>query len=169
MPRQAPHASTRLPSKGRPGPGSATRASRADATLPVRGTERTLRVPLAGDVSGDYVISDEREDGSLVVAPNASMAAIRRRHGLCRRRSPSSRPNMARCSLPTEKVDQASRLVLARRRRAMLPAGTRRPPARRTCAGGRMLAGYCGNSSRNSAIMRERRMERRRASASSRT
>ena len=44
-------------------------------------SERALRVTVAGDRSGDYVITEEREDGSLVLAPDASMAAIRGRHG----------------------------------------------------------------------------------------
>jgi hypothetical protein len=45
-------------------------------------SERELRVTLAGDRSGDYVIVDERKDGSLVLAPDTSIAAFRRRHGL---------------------------------------------------------------------------------------
>jgi hypothetical protein len=45
-------------------------------------SEGTLRVTLAGDRSGDYVIVDERGDGLLILAPDTSMAAIRRRHGL---------------------------------------------------------------------------------------
>jgi len=43
---------------------------------------RTVRVTLTGDVSGDYVIVEERTDGSLVLAPDTSMVAIRRRHGV---------------------------------------------------------------------------------------
>ncbi|MBV8948288.1 MAG: hypothetical protein JOZ95_22880 [Solirubrobacterales bacterium] len=35
---------------------------------------------LSGDRSGDYVVVEERDDGSLVVAPDTSMEAIRRRH-----------------------------------------------------------------------------------------
>lgn len=45
-------------------------------------SERALRVTLAGDRSGDYVIVEQRKDGSLVLAPDTSMVAIRRRHGL---------------------------------------------------------------------------------------
>ncbi|MBV8218973.1 MAG: hypothetical protein JO325_10955 [Solirubrobacterales bacterium] len=45
-------------------------------------SERQRRVLLAGDQSGDYVIVEEREDGLLILAPDASMAAMRRRHGL---------------------------------------------------------------------------------------
>jgi len=45
-------------------------------------SERELRVTLAGDRSGDYVIVDEREDGLLILAPDTSMVAIRCRHGL---------------------------------------------------------------------------------------
>ena len=51
------------------------------ATLRQVESERALRVTLAGDRSGNYVIVEQREDGSLVLAPDASMAAIRRRHG----------------------------------------------------------------------------------------
>lgn len=52
-----------------------------DATLRQVESQRELHVTLAGRLSGDYVIVDEREDGSLVLAPDTSMAAIRRRHG----------------------------------------------------------------------------------------
>lgn len=33
-----------------------------------------------GDRTGEYVLGDKRADGSLVVAPDASMEAIHRRH-----------------------------------------------------------------------------------------
>lgn len=42
--------------------------------------ERAAHVKLSGDLSGDYVVVDERDDGSLVLAPDTSMDAIRRRH-----------------------------------------------------------------------------------------
>jgi hypothetical protein len=45
-------------------------------------SERELRVTLAGDRSGNYLIVEEREDGSLVLVPDTSMATIRRRPGL---------------------------------------------------------------------------------------
>lgn len=38
-------------------------------------------VKLSGDLSGDYVVVDKREDGSLVIEPDTSMEAIRHRHG----------------------------------------------------------------------------------------
>jgi len=44
------------------------------------GAERAAHVKLSGDRSGDYVVVDERDDGSLVLAPDTSMVAIRRRH-----------------------------------------------------------------------------------------
>jgi hypothetical protein len=66
-------------------------------------SRRMLSVTLAGDRSGDYVIVDEREDGSLVLAPDTSMAATGVATVSCRQRSPSSRPNTAWCSLPTTK------------------------------------------------------------------
>jgi hypothetical protein len=68
-------ASIRLPSEDQCGQGP-------DATLRQVESQRALRVTLAGDRSGDYVIVEEREDGSLILAPDTSMAAIRRRHGL---------------------------------------------------------------------------------------
>lgn len=72
MPRSLPCASIRLPSEtGVPG-----------GKLAHVESDHELRVTLAGDRSGDYVIVEEREDGSLVLAPDTSMAAIRRRHGL---------------------------------------------------------------------------------------
>ena len=45
-------------------------------------SERPLHVTLAGDRSGDYIIVEERKDGALILAPDTSMGAIRRRHGL---------------------------------------------------------------------------------------
>jgi hypothetical protein len=41
--------------------------------------EGVEHVILAGDVSGEYVVVERRDDGSLVVKPDTSMAAIRRR------------------------------------------------------------------------------------------
>jgi hypothetical protein len=45
-------------------------------------TERTEHVTLSGDRSGDYVVVEERPDGSLVVAPDTSADAILRRHNM---------------------------------------------------------------------------------------
>jgi hypothetical protein len=42
--------------------------------------ERAAHVKLSGDRSGDYVVVDGRDEGSLVLAPDTSMEAIRRRH-----------------------------------------------------------------------------------------
>ncbi len=41
-----------------------------------------VRIKVSGDRSGDYVVVEERPDGSLVVAPDTSIAAIRQRHNL---------------------------------------------------------------------------------------
>lgn len=38
-------------------------------------------ITVSGDRSGEYVIVEEREDGSLVVAPDTSVDAIRGRAG----------------------------------------------------------------------------------------
>jgi hypothetical protein len=40
--------------------------------------ERAARVTLSGDLSGEYVVVEQREDGSVVVKPDTSMAPIRR-------------------------------------------------------------------------------------------
>jgi hypothetical protein len=42
--------------------------------------QRSSHVTVEGGVSGDYVIVEKREDGSLVLEPDNSMEAIRRRH-----------------------------------------------------------------------------------------
>jgi hypothetical protein len=42
--------------------------------------QRASHVTLNGDVSGDYVVVEKRDDGSLVLRPDTSMEAIRRRH-----------------------------------------------------------------------------------------
>lgn len=38
-------------------------------------------VTLTGDLSGDYVVTEERPDGSLVIAPDTSAPALLRRPG----------------------------------------------------------------------------------------
>jgi hypothetical protein len=42
--------------------------------------QRSSHVTVEGDVSGEYIIVEKREDGSLVLQPDASMEGIRRRH-----------------------------------------------------------------------------------------
>jgi hypothetical protein len=42
--------------------------------------ERASHVTVEGDVSGEYIVVEEREDGSLLLQPDTSMEAIRRRH-----------------------------------------------------------------------------------------
>jgi hypothetical protein len=39
-------------------------------------------VTLSGDVSGEYVVVEKRDDGSLVVAPDTSVQAMLTRHGM---------------------------------------------------------------------------------------
>jgi hypothetical protein len=43
--------------------------------------ERAEHVTLSGDVSGDCVVVEKQGDGPLLVKPDTSMTAIRRRHG----------------------------------------------------------------------------------------
>jgi hypothetical protein len=38
-------------------------------------------VTLSGDLSGDYVVEDQRPDGRLVLRPDLSVEAILARHG----------------------------------------------------------------------------------------
>jgi hypothetical protein len=42
--------------------------------------QRAEQVTVEGDVSGEYIIVEKRDDGSLVLQPDTSMEAIRRRH-----------------------------------------------------------------------------------------
>ena len=42
--------------------------------------QRASHVTVAGDVSGEYIIVEKRDDGSLLLKPDTSMEAIRRRH-----------------------------------------------------------------------------------------
>jgi hypothetical protein len=44
--------------------------------------QRATHVILSGDLSGDYIVVEQRDDGSVLVKPDTSMAAIHRRHGL---------------------------------------------------------------------------------------
>jgi hypothetical protein len=37
-------------------------------------------VTLSGDRTGDFIVVDERDDGSMLIEPDTSMAAVRRRH-----------------------------------------------------------------------------------------
>jgi hypothetical protein len=39
-------------------------------------------VTLSGDRAGDYIVAEERPDGALVLVPDTSVEAIRKRHGL---------------------------------------------------------------------------------------
>jgi hypothetical protein len=42
--------------------------------------QRASHVTVEGDRAGEYIIVEERDDGSLVLKPDTSMEAIRRRH-----------------------------------------------------------------------------------------
>lgn len=42
---------------------------------------RQAHVTLSGDVNGDYVVEDRQPDGRLVLVPDTSIAAIRKRLG----------------------------------------------------------------------------------------
>ena len=68
-------------------------AARASIALPFRtvpaachtvlmSAQRATHVTLSGDLSGDYIVVEQRDDGSFVVKPDTSIAAIHRRHGL---------------------------------------------------------------------------------------
>ncbi len=42
---------------------------------------RQAHVTLSGDIVGDYVVEDRRSDGALMLVPDTSIEAIRRRLG----------------------------------------------------------------------------------------
>lgn len=44
--------------------------------------QRAVHVTLSGDRTGDYLVVEERQDGSLVVAPETRADAMLRRQGL---------------------------------------------------------------------------------------
>ncbi|MFI5008788.1 MAG: hypothetical protein ACHQDY_00770 [Solirubrobacterales bacterium] len=42
---------------------------------------RQAHVTLSGDIAGEYVVVEQRPDGELTLAPDTSIAAIRKRLG----------------------------------------------------------------------------------------
>jgi hypothetical protein len=52
------------------------------ARLCVMTVQRAAHVTLSGDLSGEYVVVEKRDDGSLVVSPDTSADAILRRHDM---------------------------------------------------------------------------------------
>jgi hypothetical protein len=42
---------------------------------------RQGHVTLSGDIVGDYIVEDRRSDGTLMLVPDTSIAAIRKRLG----------------------------------------------------------------------------------------
>src|ERR1700751_3539261 len=55
------------------------------ATLAVVSSRRPRHVTLSGDMSGDYVVLEERPDGSLVVAPESERHPVHVRRPTARR------------------------------------------------------------------------------------
>jgi hypothetical protein len=47
----------------------------------MRTVSRQAHVQLSGDIAGEYIVTDRRDDGSLVIRPDTSADAIRRRLG----------------------------------------------------------------------------------------
>jgi hypothetical protein len=47
----------------------------------MRIVSRQAHVTLSGDIVGDYVVEDRRSDGTLMLVPDTSIAAIRKRLG----------------------------------------------------------------------------------------
>lgn len=47
----------------------------------IAGMELHAHVKLSGDRSGEYLIAEERPDGSLTLVPDTSLEAIRKRLG----------------------------------------------------------------------------------------
>jgi hypothetical protein len=71
----ATEASIRLPRRAVP-----LDATVGRARLCRMAVKRAAHVTLSGDISGDYVVVETREDGSVVVRPDTSIEAIRWRH-----------------------------------------------------------------------------------------
>jgi hypothetical protein len=42
---------------------------------------KRAHVTLSGDFNGEYIVKNERPDGTLVVVPDTSVAAVLARHG----------------------------------------------------------------------------------------
>lgn len=57
-------------------------STRPSATLKNGMSDTASHVTLVGDHAGDYVIQEERSDGTLLLAPDTSAQAIRRRLGV---------------------------------------------------------------------------------------
>ena len=71
------------------------------------GSERPRRVTLSGDLAGDYVVVEERPDGSLVVAPESVRSAVRA--AAARRPAPGGASSMLAGSAPRPPLDAAGR------------------------------------------------------------
>lgn len=62
-------------------PISISRSTTGSRSANIVGMELHAHVKLSGDRAGEYVITEERPDGSLTLVPNASWQAIRERSG----------------------------------------------------------------------------------------
>jgi hypothetical protein len=50
--------------------------------------QQMAHVTLTGDMTGDYIVSDRRDDGTLVLVPESEVDASLRQHGLRRATPP---------------------------------------------------------------------------------
>ena len=108
------------------------------AKLRGMGSERPRRVHLTGDLAGDYVVVEERADGSVVVVPDTSGRPAPRR----RRANQTSEPLAVRRSARAAGADPAGRphdprglgsRARRRRDRQRLHPGRGRRPDRLPC------------------------------------
>lgn len=66
---------------GSSGAAGQRRSGRAPRRAIISRMESHAHVKLSGDRAGDYVVTEERSDGSLTLVPDTSFEAIRRRLG----------------------------------------------------------------------------------------
>ena len=64
-----------------PPPPSIARSTPGLRFVKIRGMELHAHVRLSGDRVGEYVVTDERPDGSLTLMPDTSWKAIKERSG----------------------------------------------------------------------------------------
>lgn len=73
--------SRRLGRDERHRPARAQRSTPGQPSATIPGMEQHAHVRLSGDRAGEYVVTEERPDGSLTLVPDTSFEAIRKRLG----------------------------------------------------------------------------------------
>jgi hypothetical protein len=52
------------------------------ANKPIAAPRGPRKVPVSGDLEGDYVVREQRDDGTLILKPETAVERARREHGL---------------------------------------------------------------------------------------